>query len=273
MRVSLFVTCLCDLLQPQVAESTVRLLWRLGVDVEVPPAQTCCGQPGYNAGHRADARAVARAWIRAFEAAGDGPIVAPSGSCAAMVRHEYPRLFAGEPAWAARAAALAERTYELCEFIVHVLGRPSIGGRLEAVAAYHPSCHLTRSLGLSEEPLSLLRGVEGLRLLELPHAGECCGFGGLFAVTQAAISTAMADAKIRDVEASGAPILVAGDTGCLLQIGGRLRRLGKPVRVMHIAELLDAATGGSGAATGGSGAATRGSRPAARGHGGGDRLA
>lgn len=247
LRVSLFVTCLCDLIQPEVAESAVRLLWRLGVEVDVPSGQTCCGQPGYNAGYHADAREVARAWIRAFEAAGGGPIVAPSGSCAAMVRREYPLLLAGEPEWAARAAALAERTYELSEFIVHVLGRPSLGGRFEAVAAYHPSCHLTRSLGLSDEPLSLLRGIEGLRLVELPHAGECCGFGGTFAVTQPRISTAMADAKVRAVEASGAEVLVAADTGCLLQIGGRLSRLGRPVRVMHLAQLLDAATSGRGA--------------------------
>ena len=243
MRAALFVTCLCDLFFPEVGESTVRLLRRLGVEVTFPAGQTCCGQPAYNTGYTAEARDVARALIEAFDREAPGlPVVAPSGSCAAMVRHHYPRLFAGDPEWSARAAAFAERVYELSEFIVHVLGRTDLGARYRGVATFHRSCHMARGLGLVEEPLALLRAVEGLDVVDLPHAGECCGFGGTFAVKMAGLSTAMVDAKVRAVEETGAELLVGCDLGCLMHIAGRLRRLGSPVRVLHLAQLLDEAT-------------------------------
>ncbi|PZN01437.1 MAG: Fe-S oxidoreductase [Bacillota bacterium] len=243
MRVALFITCLCDLFFPEVGESTLRLLRRLGVEVTFPAGQTCCGQPAYNTGYTAEARDVARNLIEVFEREAPGlPVVTPSGSCAAMIRHHYARLFAGDSEWAARAAAFAERVYELSEFIVHVLGRTDLGARYPAVATFHRSCHMARGLGLVEEPLALLRAVEGLELVDLPHPGECCGFGGTFAVKMAELSTAMVDAKVQAIEETGAQLLVGCDVGCLMHIGGRLRRLGRPVRVLHLAQLLDEAT-------------------------------
>ncbi|HEY8449786.1 MAG TPA: (Fe-S)-binding protein [Bacillota bacterium] len=248
MRVQLLITCLCDLFYPEVGESTVRLLRRLGVEVEFPPDQTCCGQPAFNSGYGDEARAVAQHLIEAFSAGERDavPVVTPSGSCAAMIRHHYPRLFAGDAYWAARAAAFCERVYELSEFIVHRLGRRALEGRFAATVAWHCSCHMSRELGLREEPLQLLAGLDGLELVELPNVEECCGFGGTFSVKMSAISTAMADAKLDAVRATGAEVLAGADLGCLMHLGGRLRRRGLEVRVMHLAEILERATRAAG---------------------------
>lgn len=244
----LLVTCLCDLVWPEVAESAVRVLRRLGVDVEVPEAQTCCGQPAYSAGFPEEARTVARQLVRAFApGGGEGPpVVTPSGSCAAMVRHHVPRLLADDEAWAGPARALASRTYELSEFIARVLGIAELGGTYPAVAAYHPSCHMTRLLGVREEPLLLLRAVRGLELVELDHADECCGFGGAFSVRLPELSAAMADARIDAWRRRGVRLVVGADAGCLLHLGGRMRRLGMDVEVLHLAQLLDRALATSG---------------------------
>jgi len=252
VKVDLFVTCLCDLFYPDVGEAVVRVLRRLGCRVGFPPDQTCCGQPAFNSGFTEQARAVARRLIEAFSAGEEEgtPIVAPSGSCAAMVRQHFPRLFAGDPRWEERALRFAGRVTELSEFIVGRLGVDDLGGRfgagLEAVAAYHRSCHMSRGLGVVEEPLRLLRSIRGLEVVDLPDAEDCCGFGGTFAVKMPAISTAMADRKLDAVAASGAALLVGSDLGCLMHLGGRLRRLGRPVQVMHTAQVFDRALGGGG---------------------------
>lgn len=245
VRVQLMITCLCDLFFPEIGESTVRVLRRLGVEVEFPQSQTCCGQPAYSTGYLDDARAVARHQIEAFEQHDGGenlPVVTPSGSCAAMVRCHYPRLFAGDPAWSRRAKDFAGRVYELSEFIVNVLGIHRIEGQFRASAVYHRSCHMSRGLGVVEEPLQLLRGLKGLELVDLPHAGDCCGFGGTFAVKMPAISAAMADAKLAAIQESDPQILVGADAGCLIHLAGRLRRQGLDVESLHIAQVLDRAT-------------------------------
>jgi len=250
VKVDLFVTCLCDLFYPEVGESVVRVLRRLGCDVRFPADQTCCGQPAFNSGYEREARAVARRLIEAFAGGEDEevPVVAPSGSCAAMVRQYYPRLFAGEPGWEERARRFAGRVYELSEFIVRRLGCVDLGAgagaRLAATAVYHQSCHMSRGLGVVDEPLTLLRSIRGFEVVDLPHAEDCCGFGGTFAVKMPQISTAMADRKLDAVEETGAGILVGSDLGCLMHLGGRLRRRGRPVEVLHTAQVFDRALGG-----------------------------
>lgn len=239
MRVSLFVTCLVDTFYPQVGASAVRLLRRLGVDVDFPSEQTCCGQPAYNSGYSADARAAAQRLIHAFR---DSQwVVGPSGSCVAMIRQYYPRLFAGHP-FEEQARQFAEKTYELSQFIVDVLGVTDLGGSFEGVATYHTSCHMTRGLGVKEAPLTLLRNVRGLDLVDLPLAEECCGFGGTFAVKMAGLSTAMADDKLDNVAKTQAQYLIGGDMACLMHLSGRLEKRGMPVKVMHWVELLEVAT-------------------------------
>ncbi len=236
--VALFVTCLVDQLFPQIGEAAVRVLERAGCAVTFPAAQTCCGQATFNDGFWDEARALAARFLDVFA---DAPaIVAPSGSCAAMVREWYPRLFRADPPRAARAARVAHRTYELSEFLVRVLGRTDLGARFDAAVAYHPSCHGLRGLGLREEPLRLLRAVRGLRLVELPRADECCGFGGLFAVTFAPVSGAMLASKLDAVEASGADVVTATDASCLMHLAGGLQRRGSRARAVHLAEILAA---------------------------------
>lgn len=235
MNVSLMITCLADAFFPEVGEATVRLLRRLGVNVDFPRAQTCCGQPHFNSGYAADARAVARHTLTVFDTG--RPVVAPSGSCAAMVRLEYPELFHDEPAWRARAEDLARRTHELSDFLVNVLGVEDVGARFEGRAAYHLSCHL-RGLGLLSEPERLLRRVRGLELTPLERFDECCGFGGSFAVRFPEVSAAMVQDKAGFVEASGAGAVVATDAGCLMNIAGCLRRRGSRVRALHLAQVL-----------------------------------
>ncbi len=236
MRVALFVTCLVDNFYPRVAESMVRILNSCGVEVEFPPEQTCCGQPAFNSGYAQQARVVGRTLLEAF--ADFDYVVSPSGSCAGMVHHHYPSLFDADPDETRSARELVPKTYEFSQFLVHVLGVTDLGAFFPHRVTYHPSCHGSRLLGVKEEPLQLLAGVRGLDLVPLPHAEDCCGFGGAFAVKMPEISTAMATEKADWVTETGAEVLVGTDMGCLMNIGGRLRHMGRSVRVMHLAELL-----------------------------------
>jgi L-lactate dehydrogenase complex protein LldE len=235
--VQLFVTCLIDTLQPHIGEAVVKVLERTGVKVDFLRGQTCCGQPAFNAGLRQEARRMAQHTIQVFESS-SGPIVIPSGSCTDMIRHSYPELFAGDPNWGDRAQALAERTYEFTEFLVDVLGITDLGAHFSGTLTYHPSCHLSRSLGIDSQPRALLRQVRGATIVDLPHHEDCCGFGGVFSVEHPEISAAMLDRKIANIETSGAPTVVVCDTGCLMNIGGGLHRKGKSQKVVHIAEIL-----------------------------------
>ncbi|HEX5454956.1 MAG TPA: (Fe-S)-binding protein [Stellaceae bacterium] len=235
-RVALLVTCLVDLFRPSVGFAAVGLLERAGCTVEVPRAQTCCGQPAYNSGDRADAKAIARQVIDAF--AGYDYVVAPSGSCAGMVKMHYPELFSDEPAMRARAEELAARTHELVSFLVDVRGMSETDARWERRATYHDACSGLRELGVKAQPRRLLASVEGLELRELPGAEVCCGFGGTFCAKYPEISDKMVTDKAEDIAATGAEAVLAGDLGCLLNIAGKLSRLGVPVEVRHIAEVL-----------------------------------
>ena len=235
-RVGLFVTCLVDLFRPTVGFAAAALLERAGCEVVVPAAQTCCGQPAYNSGARAHAKAVARAAVAAFEPF--AATVAPSGSCAGMIRRHYPALFADEPAWAERAERLAARTFELVSFLTDECGVSEVDARYEDTAAYHDSCSGLRELGVRAQPRRLLATVEGLRLAELAAPDVCCGFGGTFCVKYPDISARMAADKAADVRATGAGTVLAGDLGCLFNIAGRLSREGAPVRARHVAEVL-----------------------------------
>ena len=234
-RVALFATCLADQLWPEVAQATVSVLERAGCTVTFDPAQTCCGQPAFNSGFQVDARTVAKHFLDVFERA--EAIVAPSGSCIAMV-HRYPALFAEEPAWQARAKHVAERTFELSSFLVRELGVTDVGARMTAKVAWHDACHGLRELGVRDEPRALLRAVRGLELVELQTSEACCGFGGTFSVKFPELSTAMLDHKLKDLAAHPVDVLSAVDSSCLMQIRGRLQRQGSKVRAMHLAEIL-----------------------------------
>ena len=236
MKVSLFITCLVDQLFPQVGVSMVEVLGRLGVVVDFPEAQTCCDQPAFNSGYRAQARELAERFIDVFA---ESPyIVAPSGSCTSMVKVFYPDLFEDDPAMRERAIALAARTYEFSEFLVNVLKVEDVGGRFRGRVALHQSCHLLRELNVRSEPLKLLRAVRDIELVELDRADTCCGFGGLFAIKYAQISGGILQEKIDCIKRSGADVIVASDMGCLMHINGGLSRQRLPVRTMHLAELL-----------------------------------
>ncbi|GIP35259.1 (Fe-S)-binding protein [Paenibacillus sp. J2TS4] len=237
MKVSLFITCLADQLYPQVGESVVRLLQRYGCEVDFPEGQTCCGQPAFNSGYQDEAREVARSMIRAFEHS--DYVVSPSGSCTGMIHHYYPYLFKDEPEWFHKAEALAAKTYEFSQFLVNVLGINDLDAEFSAKVTYHPSCHAMRLLGVRNEPLELLKNVQGMEYIDLPYKEDCCGFGGTFAVKMADMSEAMVCEKAANVCKSNAEVLVGTDMGCLMNIGGRLQKEGKPVRVMHLAELLE----------------------------------
>lgn len=236
MKVSLFVTCLIDIFQTDVGMDTVELLERLGCEVDFPEKQTCCGQPAYNSGYTEKAKESMKHMIRVFEHS--DYVVTPSGSCATMFT-EYPHIFKGDPEWETRAQALADKTYELTQFIVEVLGVEDVGAKLNGKATYHTSCHMTRLLGVTEAPMKLLSHVEGLEMQPLPHNYNCCGFGGTFSVKMTPISEQMVDEKVQSVEETGADILVGADCGCLMNIGGRIDRKGKPIKVMHIASVLN----------------------------------
>ncbi|ULL14284.1 (Fe-S)-binding protein [Paenibacillus sp. H1-7] len=237
MRVSLFITCLADQLYPEVGESVVRLLHRYGCEVDFPDAQVCCGQPAFNSGYQDEAREVARGLIRAFEHS--DYVVSPSGSCTGMVHHYYPQLFESEPEWKRKAEELIAKTYEFSQFLVNVLGVTDLGAVFNEKVTYHASCHATRFLGVKDEPNKLLTGVKGLEYIDLPKKEDCCGFGGTFAVKMADMSEAMVCEKAGHVCSTGASVLVGSDMGCLMNIGGRLNKENKPVRVMHLAQLLE----------------------------------
>jgi L-lactate dehydrogenase complex protein LldE len=244
MKVALFATCLMDRLMPDAALAAWRLLRSLGVDVDVPAGQTCCGQPAFNAGYRDEARQIAAHTLRLF-AGNDSWVVLPSGSCAAMLRRHYADLL--DSVDAAAATAMAGRTFELSEFIVQVLGITELGRGLAGKRiVYHHGCHGLRELGVREEPLTLLRNA-GAELLPWEAAQECCGFGGLFAVKHPEVSAAMADRKIDTIpQASRPDVLTSADGGCLLQLAGRLKRRGMNLPARHLAEiLLEAANGSS----------------------------
>ena len=236
MRVGLFVTCLADLMRPSVAFAAVKLLEDAGCTVEVPAGQTCCGQPALNSGDSVDAREIARKVIGAFE--GFDAIVGPSGSCMGTLRQDYPALFADDAAWRARAEDLSRRSHELFSFLVDVLKLDHVDARYDGKVTYHDSCAGLRELGVKTQPRKLLASVKGLELVEMHGTEECCGFGGTFCVKYPEISTKMVDDKIAHIEASGAGTVLGGDLGCLLNIAGRIRRRGLPVRVIHTAELL-----------------------------------
>jgi L-lactate dehydrogenase complex protein LldE len=237
-KIQLFITCIIDSLYPQVGESVVRVLEKAGLQVEFPAGQTCCGQPAFNAGMRPEAARVARHTIQVFEDT-DGPLVVPSGSCTAMIRHSYAELFADDPLWLPRARALAERTFEFTEFLVDQLGVTDFNSPFSGRVAYHASCHLSRDLGVKSQPQKLLRSLRGVTLLELPHAEDCCGFGGVFSVEHPQISAEMLKRKIDNIDASGAQWVAACDAGCITNINGGLHRCGKTARAVHIAQLLD----------------------------------
>jgi L-lactate dehydrogenase complex protein LldE len=235
-RVGLFVTCLVDLMRPSVGFAAVKLLEDAGCRVEVPEAQTCCGQPAYNSGDRRDARDIARQVIAAFE--GFDYVVLPSGSCAGMMHEHYPALFENEPETLARARSLAARTHELVSFLVDVMKVERVEAAYEGVATYHDSCSGLRELKVKAQPRRLLASVRGLSLRELPGAEICCGFGGTFCVKYPDISERMAADKAADIAATGADTLLAGDLGCLMNMAGKLQRDGSTVQVRHVAEVL-----------------------------------
>jgi L-lactate dehydrogenase complex protein LldE len=254
MRVALFATCLADALFPRAAQATVVLLERLGHEVVFPPGQTCCGQMHVNTGYQREALPLVRHHVEVFEAAlrptaqgglGAEAVVAPSGSCVGSVRHQHAMVAAAmaeqrraEVELAGRAQAVAGRTYELSEFLVDVLGVTQVGARFPHRVTYHPTCHSLRMLRVDDKPLRLLRSVAGIDLVELPAAEQCCGFGGTFSLKNSAVSAAMLADKMRHVQATGAEVLTAGDSSCLMHIGGGLSRLRVGVRTLHLAEIL-----------------------------------
>ncbi len=235
-RVALFVTCLVDLHRPSVGFAAIRLLEQAGCDVEVPLAQTCCGQPAYNSGDRRTARDLARGVVDAF--AGFDYVVVPSGSCGGMIAHHFPALFDDDPNLLARAEALGAKTYELVQFLTDVMHVETVAAAYDGVATYHDSCSGLRELGIKAQPRALLASVQGLELREMTDPDVCCGFGGTFCVKYPDISTRMVSDKVADIAATGADTLLAGDLGCLLNMAGRLSREGKAIRVRHVAEVL-----------------------------------
>ncbi|HEX2529409.1 MAG TPA: (Fe-S)-binding protein [Geminicoccus sp.] len=235
-RVGLFVTCLVDLFRPSVGFASVKLLEDAGCIVEVPDAQTCCGQPAFNSGDRATTEALVRGLLDAFE--GYDYVVAPSGSCAGMLRAHVPDLFENDPATAARAREFAGRCHELVSFLVDVMRVDKVTASLERTATYHDSCSGLRELKVKRQPRRLLAGVEKLTLVEMAEPEVCCGFGGTFCVKYPQVSTRMVENKVQDAAATGAELLLAGDLGCLMNMAGKLERQGSPIEVRHVAEVL-----------------------------------
>jgi L-lactate dehydrogenase complex protein LldE len=243
VRIALFVTCFNDTLFPKTGKAVVRLLERLGHEVEFPEEQTCCGQMHFNTGYRGEAAALARRFVSVFAAC--ETVVCPSASCVGMVREVYPEL-AREHGFADEASAVVPRVYELAELLVDRLGLEDVGASYSHRVAYHPTCHSLRVLGLQEAPLRLLRAVRGLELIEPARAEECCGFGGTFAVKNAGTSSAMLADKCRALSATGAEVVSSADNSCLMHIGGGLSRRDAGIRPVHLAEIL--ASSGAGAA-------------------------
>jgi L-lactate dehydrogenase complex protein LldE len=238
MRVALFITCLVDAIAPLVGQATVALLERLGVEVEVPLSQSCCGQIHVNSGYPRLALPLVANHVSAF--AGYDAVIVPSGSCTGAVRHQHAELArsAGDTRLANQAERVAAHTYELSEFLIDVLDVDEVGAYYPHRVTYHPTCHSLRLLRVGDRPLRLLRNVDGIELVELPDADQCCGFGGTFSVKNSAVSAAMMDDKVSAIGSTGADVCAAGDTSCLLQIGGGLSRTGAPVRTAHLAQIL-----------------------------------
>ena len=235
-RVGLFVTCLVDVFRPAVGFAAVKLLQDAGCTVAVPAGQTCCGQPAYNSGDRADIKALARQVLDAFEEF--DYVVAPSGSCSGMIKEHYPALFADDPALQQRAQALADKTFELISFLVDVRGMENVTSNYAGSVTYHDSCAGLRELGIKQQPRTLLKTIPGLELREMEDSEVCCGFGGTFCIKYPDISNRMVSDKIANIQATGADLLLAGDLGCLLNMAGKLKRLDSPIQVRHVAEIL-----------------------------------
>jgi L-lactate dehydrogenase complex protein LldE len=235
MKVTLFVQCLVDALLPEAAEGMVQVFKRLGIKVECPTEQTCCGQIAFNSGYRKEARIAAGRFIRIFEHA--EAVVAPSGSCVHMVRR-YPELFADDPKQLDRAKRLSEKTFEFSQFLVDVIGIEDVGASYKGKVTYHDSCHLLRGLRIKDQPRRLIKKVRGVEMIEMKDPDRCCGFGGAFSVKYGAISTAVLEEKVAQIIESGADTVVGCDPGCLINMEGMIRRKGLPIKTLHIAELL-----------------------------------
>jgi len=235
-NVGLFVTCLVDLFRPSVAFAAVKLMSDAGCSICVPERQTCCGQPAFNSGDNDDATAMAKMVIEEFE--GFDYVVAPSGSCAAMIVKHYPELFQDSPDWHKRAQDLSRKTYELLTFLTDILGVKKIEAALDRSVTYHDSCSGLRELGIKDQPRSLMKSVEGLEVIEGENAERCCGFGGTFCLKYSDISARITDDKCEDIIKTGAETVLGGDLGCLMNIAGRLTRRGETIEVRHIAEVL-----------------------------------
>ena len=245
-RIALFVTCLVDMFRPNVGFAALKLLETAGCTVEVPDAQTCCGQPAYNSGDRTDAAAIACQVVDVFE--GYDYVVIPSGSCGGMISHHYVDLLADDPAYADRARKLAMKSFELVSFLADVLKLDGVAASYDGTVTYHDSCSGLRELKIKAQPRQLLASVEGAELAELDDAEVCCGFGGTFCVKYSDVSVAMVSKKVASIAGSGADTLAAGDMGCLMNMAGRLKREGQPTKVFHIAEILAGMAGGPGIA-------------------------
>lgn len=236
MKVSLFITCLVDMFYADAGKDMVEVLERQGCELSFPKGQVCCGQPAYNSGYVENSKSAMKNMIKTFD--GAEFVVTPSGSCATMFKM-YPEVFKDDPQWRTKAQELADKTYEFTEFLVDVLKVENVGAKLSGKATYHPSCHMTRLLGIKEAPKKLLEQVEGLEMVPLPNAHNCCGFGGTFSVKMGDISEQMVDEKVNSAIETEADYLIGADCGCLMNIGGRAERTGKPIRVMHIAQVLN----------------------------------
>jgi L-lactate dehydrogenase complex protein LldE len=235
-RVGLFVTCLVDLQRPSVGFAAVKLLEQAGCEVEVPTGQTCCGQPAYNSGDRADAIAIARQTIVAFE--GCDYVVAPSGSCTGMLKAHYPKLLADDEVWRLKAVALSERTHELISFLVDVRGMKKAASRYVGRVTYHDSCSGLRELGIKTQPRALLKSIPGIELVEMADSETCCGFGGTFSIKYPDLSNAIVGKKTESIAGATPDLVLAGDLGCLMNMAGKLSREGRPIAARHVAEVL-----------------------------------
>lgn len=236
MKVSLFSTCLSDILFANVAKDTLEILERVGCEVDYPMEQTCCGQPAYNSGYLQEAKQSMKQMMKAFKHS--EYVVGPSGSCVGMLK-EYPKIFAGDPEWEEEAKAFAAKCYEITQFLVDVMGITDVGSTFKGKVTFHSSCHMKRILGVKEQPKTLLANVKGVELVALPMEEDCCGFGGTFSVKNPVISQEMVSEKSRHVAETEAEYLVGADMGCLMNIGGRMRREGKNVKIIHITEILN----------------------------------
>lgn len=236
MKVSLFITCMCDIFSSNIGKDTVEILERVGCEVDFPEGQTCCGQPAYNSGYLQESKQAMKQMMRAFKQS--EYVVGPSGSCIGMIK-DYPKIFHDDPEWKEEAENLANKSYEITSFLVDVLNVKDIGSTFTGKVTYHPSCHMTRLLGVKDQPLQLLKNVKGVELIELPLSDKCCGFGGTFVVKNKQISKEMVSEKSEKVSETKAEYLVGGDIACLMNIGGRMKREGKHIKIAHITEILN----------------------------------